>query len=60
MKNKILSILGSILLTTFIAGFFIFVATGNFIIVAYSGVIIMLVTFYFLIKYWLNDLEYWR
>jgi len=28
MKNKILSILGSILLTTFIAGFFIFVANN--------------------------------
>lgn len=55
MKKTILSLLGSILLTIFMIGFFVFFTTGDITIMTYSGVIIMLIGFYLLIKYLLDD-----
>ena len=50
MKNIILSILGSILCTSFVIGLFIFFVTFHIELMAISGSIIMLVMFYLIIK----------
>ena len=50
MRNIILSILGSILCTSFVIGFFIFCATFHIELMAISGSIIMFIMFYLIIK----------
>ena len=50
MKNTILSILGSILLTSFVVGLFIYMITSHVELLSVSGIIILLIAFYILIK----------
>ena len=57
MKNIILSILGSLLCTSFLIGFAIFLATAHIELMAISGSIIMLIIFYMLIKYMLDEIK---
>lgn len=57
MKNIILSILGSILLTSFVIGSFIFIITSHAELLLISGVVILLVVFYICIKWLLEDLD---
>ena len=57
MKNIILSILSSILLTSFVIGLFIFFITRHAELVTISGIIILLIIFYLLIKMVLDDLD---
>ncbi len=56
MKNIILSILGSILLTSFVVGLFIFIITSHAELLSISVVILLLVFFYIFIKWVLEDL----
>lgn len=56
MKNIILSILGSILLTSFVVGLFIFMITSHVELLSISGIILLLVFFYIFIKWFLEDL----
>ena len=57
MKNIILSILGSILLTSFVIGLFIFMITSHIELLSISGTILLLIMFYVVIKWILEDLE---
>lgn len=57
MKNIILSILGSILLISFIVGLFIFMITSHAELLSISGIILLLVFFYIFIKWLLEDLD---
>ena len=50
MKNTILSILGSILLTSFVVGLFIYMITSHIELLSVSGIILLLIVFYILIK----------
>ena len=50
MKNIILSILGSILLTSFVIGLFIAIITSHIELLSVSGIILLLIAFYILIK----------
>lgn len=57
MKTVILSILGSILLTSFIIGLFVFMITSHAELLSVSGIILLLIIFYCLIKWFLEDIE---
>lgn len=57
MKNIILSILGSILLTSFVIGLFIAMITSHIELLSVSGIILLLIMFYVFIKWILEDLE---
>lgn len=57
MKNIILSILGSILLTSFVIGLFIAVITNHIELLSISGIILLLIMFYVFIKWILENLE---
>ena len=57
MKNIILSILGSILLTSFVIGLFIAMITSHIELLLISGIILLLIMFYVLIKWILEDLK---
>ena len=57
MKKIILSILGSILLTSFIIGFAIYLATDHVELLAITFIIILLIVFYLLIKWALDELD---
>lgn len=50
MNNIILSILGSILLTSFVVGLFIFMITSHAELLSVSGIILLLIVFYIFIK----------
>lgn len=57
MKNIILSILGSLLATSFVIGLFIAMITSHIELLSVSGIIILLIFFYFVIKWLLEDLD---
>lgn len=55
MQIKILSLLGSIIITSFILGFLIWATTSHIEVMAISGTIIMLWYFYSIIKEYLES-----
>lgn len=57
MKYIVLSILGSILLTSFVVGLFIFMITSHAELLSISGIILLLIFFYFIIKWIIKDLD---
>lgn len=56
LKIKILSALASILITTFLIGFGLYLTTDHIELMAISGITILLIFLYFCFKWMLEDL----